>query len=162
VQRQLDQIGIKVEIELYEWSVFIRDRINARNFDATVLGWSLGLDPDVYEIWHSSQSEKGFNFVGYKNPEVDRLLDLGRSEYDRDTRKRIYNRIQELIYKDQPYTFLYVPESIPALHRGEFRILRRDSSGRLQEEEIRMTKVGLTYYLNQWFRTASRPALAVE
>ena len=162
VQRQLAQVGIKVGIELYEWSVFIRDRINSRNFDATVLGWSLGLDPDVYEIWHSSQREKGFNFVGYNNPEVDRLLDLGRSEYDRETRRRIYNRIQELIYKDQPYTFLYVPESTPALHRGEFEMLRRESSGRYKEEEIQMTKVGLTYYLNQWFRTSNKPALAPE
>ncbi|MBI3014329.1 MAG: hypothetical protein HYY65_04505, partial [Candidatus Tectomicrobia bacterium] len=59
-------------------------------------------------------------------------------------------------------TFLYVPESTPALHREEFKILRRRPGGQLKEEEIQMTKVGLTYYLNQWFRTRNRPAFAPE
>jgi len=92
VQEQLRNIGIEAEIALYEWSVFLSEKIDKRNFDACVLGWSLSLDPDVYEIWHSSQREKGFNFVGYKNPEVDRLIEDGRTEYDREKRKRIYFR----------------------------------------------------------------------
>jgi len=46
----------------------------------------LSPDPDDYQIWHSSQIEKGFNFVSYKNPEVDRLWEEGRSEYDVEKR----------------------------------------------------------------------------
>ena len=66
VQRQLREIGIDVKFELYEWSVFLKDFINAKHFDACILGWSLSVDPDAYEIWHSSQIEKGFNFVSYR------------------------------------------------------------------------------------------------
>jgi len=152
VQRQLKEIGIEVDIALYEWAVFIRDKINARDFEACVLGWSLSLDPDIYEIWHSSQIKDGFNFVGYQNPEVDALIEAGRTEYDREKRKEIYRKIQELIYQDQPYTFLYVPEEIAALHKGEFKIKKVDARGEVSLEDISMTPIGLFYHLNKWYR----------
>ncbi len=151
VQRQLRELGIQVDVELYEWSVFIRDKINARNYEATVLGWSLGFDPDIYEIWHSSQIEKGFNFTAYSNPEVDRLIEEGRTEFDREKRRKIYWKIHELINRDQPYIFLFVGEGTLALHRGEFKI-KRSVNGRTVVEDIEMTEVGLTYFLNFWFR----------
>lgn len=153
VQRQLKKIGIDVEISLFEWAVFIRDKINARDFDACVLGWGLSLDPDIYELWHSSQTDKGFNFIGYKNPLVDRLIEEGRTEYDREKRKEIYFKIHELINRDQPYTFLYVGEGSSALHSGAFKIKTIDPSGREMIEDIKMTKNGLLYFLNYWFRT---------
>ena len=78
---------------------------------------ALSVDPDAYEIWHSSQIEKGFNFISYRNPEVDRLLEEGRREYDIEKRKQIYWRIHELIAEDQPYTFLFVPLGISALQK---------------------------------------------
>lgn len=151
VQRQLRELGIQVDVELYEWSVFIREKINARNYEATVLGWALGFDPDIYEIWHSSQIEKGFNFTAYHNPEVDRLIEAGRTEFDREKRRKIYWKIHELINRDQPYTFLFVGEVTPALRRGEFKI-KRSIDGRTVVEDIEMTEVGLTYFLNFWFR----------
>ena len=82
VQRALKEIGIDVTFEFYEWSVFLKNFINVKAFDACILGWSLSPDPDAYQIWHSSQIEKGFNFVSYRNPEVDRLWEDGRREYD--------------------------------------------------------------------------------
>jgi peptide/nickel transport system substrate-binding protein len=152
VQRQLKQVGIQVNIYLYEWSVFIRDKIETRNYEACVLGWGLSLDPDCYEIWHSSQIPKGFNFVGYKNPEVDRLIEEGRTEFDREKRKAIYQKMSALIYDDQPYTFLFFPEATPSLHTGAFKIKKPEPDGKYKVEDIRMTKAGLMYYLDRWFR----------
>ncbi|MCH7767498.1 MAG: peptide-binding protein [Nitrospinae bacterium] len=153
VQRQLREVGIDVEILLYEWSVFISRKINPRDFEACVLGWSLGLDPDIYEIWHSSQGEKGFNFVGYDNPAVDRLIEEGRTEYDQATRTRIYRKIHRLIHEDQPYTFLFVGEGTPALHRGAFKLLETAPDGRELLRPIDMPKAGLFYHLIRWMRT---------
>ncbi|MEE9519004.1 MAG: peptide ABC transporter substrate-binding protein, partial [bacterium] len=141
------------EILLYEWSVFISRIINPRDFEACVLGWSLGLDPDIYEIWHSSQAEKGFNFVGYDNPAVDRLIEEGRTEYDQATRTRIYRKIHRLIHEDQPYTFLFVGEGTPALHRGAFKLLETAPDGRELLQPIEMPKAGLFYHLIRWMRT---------
>jgi ABC-type transport system substrate-binding protein len=56
VQDDLKKLGIEVNIELYEWAVFLKNFINKGSFDAMVLGWALGPDYDQYQIWHSSQS----------------------------------------------------------------------------------------------------------
>jgi peptide/nickel transport system substrate-binding protein len=149
VQRQLREIGIDVTLELYEWSVFLKDFINARHFDACILGWGLSVDPDAYEIWHSSQIENGFNFVSYRNPEADRLWEEGRREYNFQKRKEIYWRIDELIAEDQPYTFLYVPLSIAALQK-KFFLLEKAPSGKEILEKIKMEKAGLLYDLVKW------------
>lgn len=149
VQRQLREIGIDVTFELYEWSVFLKNFVNAKHFDACVLGWSLSVDPDAYEIWHSSQIETGFNFISYQNPEVDRLWEEGRKEYDVEKRKQIYWRIHELIADDQPYTFLYVPLGMAALQK-KFQILERDAGGKEVLLPIQMEKAGLLYDLVKW------------
>lgn len=150
VQRQLRELGIDVTFELYEWSVFLSNFINVKHFDACILGWSLSVDPDAYEIWHSSQIEKGFNFISYRNPEIDRLWEEGRKEYDIDRRKQIYWRIHELMAEDQPYTFLYVPLGISTLQR-KFSLAERDGSGKETLQEIKMEKAGLMYDLIKWY-----------
>lgn len=116
IQKRLRDVGVDASVRVLEWSAFINDFIDKRKFEAIVLGWSLSLDPDQYDIWHSSKTGyKQFNFVGYNNPEVDELLEKGRRTFDEAERKRIYDRIQMILYEDQPYTFLYVPEATPIL-----------------------------------------------
>ncbi|OIO39677.1 MAG: peptide-binding protein [Candidatus Omnitrophica bacterium CG1_02_49_10] len=117
VQDNLKNIGIKVEIRVIEWSAFINEFINKKRFDAVILGWSLSRDPDPYDIWHSSKTRKGeFNFISYKNDEVDRLLEEGRRIFDESKRAKIYKKMHRIIYDDQPYVFLYVPDSLPIVH----------------------------------------------
>ena len=150
VQRQLRELGVDVTFETYEWSVFLKNFINARHFDACILGWSLSPDPDDYQIWHSSQIEKGFNFVSYKNPEVDRLWEQGRKEYDVAKRKRIYWRVHELMAEDQPYTFLFSPLAISALQK-KFVLAEESPSGQKTYGPIKMEKAGLMYDLIKWY-----------
>ena len=114
IQKRLRDIGVDAQLRVLEWSAFINDFIDKRRFEVIVLGWSLSLDPDQFPMWHSSQTGyKKFNFVGYNNPEVDDLLEKGRRTFDVAERKRMYDRLQEILYEDQPYTFLYVPEATP-------------------------------------------------
>jgi peptide/nickel transport system substrate-binding protein len=150
VQRQLRELGVDVTLEIYEWSVFLKNFINARHFDACILGWALSPDPDDYQIWHSSQIEKGFNFVSYKNPEVDRLWEEGRREYDVEKRKKIYWRIHELMAEDQPYTFLFSPLGISALQK-KFVLVEEGPPGQKIEKPIQMEKAGLMYDLIKWY-----------
>jgi peptide/nickel transport system substrate-binding protein len=149
IQRQLREIGIDVKFELYEWSIFLKNFINAKHFDACVLGWGLSVDPDAYEIWHSSQIEKGFNFVSYQNRELDRLWEEGRREYDLEKRKKIYWRIHELMAEDQPYTFLYAPLGNSVLQK-KFFLTEKDGRGGERYGEIKMEKAGLMYDLIRW------------
>lgn len=116
IQKRLRDVGVDVSVRVLEWSAFINDFIDKRRFEVIVLGWSLSLDPDQYDIWHSSKTGyKQFNFVGYRNAEVDELLERGRRTFDDAERKRVYDRLQEVLYEDQPYAFLYVPEATPIL-----------------------------------------------
>ncbi len=68
-------------------------------------------DPDelVYNLFHSSTAEKGFNFVGYNNPDYDKLAEAQRTEVDKDKRKALIQQAQQLIAKDQPYGFYVYP-----------------------------------------------------
>jgi len=118
MQRRLKEVGIDVKIKIIEWSVFVSEFINKRRFDAVLLGWGLGQDPDMYDIWHSSKTKEGeFNFVSYSNSEIDKLLLDGRQTFDQKKRAEIYHRIHEILYKEQPYLFLYVPDSLPIIHK---------------------------------------------
>jgi len=118
LQQQLKQVGVEVELRVVEWTTFLSQHIDKRDFDACILGWSLTLDPDVYAIWHSSQmGEHQLNHVSYSNPEVDRLLVEGRSTLEMAKRQAIYRKVHRLIHDDQPYTFLYVPYALSAVHK---------------------------------------------
>ncbi|MDD5166237.1 MAG: peptide-binding protein [Candidatus Omnitrophica bacterium] len=117
IQRRLKDIGIRVKIKIIEWSVFLTEFIEKKKFEAVLLGWSLSRDPDNYDIWHSSKTKEGeFNFIGYKNEEVDRLLVEARRTFDQEKRKAYYQAIQRILYTEQPYMFLYVPDSLFILH----------------------------------------------
>jgi peptide/nickel transport system substrate-binding protein len=116
IQWRLRKIGIKVDIRTVEWSTFVNQFIDKKRFEAVLLGWSIGLDADQYDIWHSSKTgPKELNFISYKNPEIDRLLEEGRGTFDKEKRKKCYFRMQEIIAEEQPYTFLYVPAALPVI-----------------------------------------------
>lgn len=118
IQNSLAAIGIKMDVRVMEWSVFIDKYVEKKQFDAVLLAWSLARDPDCYQIWHSSQrGPKQYNFVGYVNPEVDKLLVEGRQTFDQAKRERIYHEIHRLIADDTPYVFLVVPESLVVVHK---------------------------------------------
>jgi peptide/nickel transport system substrate-binding protein len=113
IQRQLAEVGIRVKIRIVEWSAFVTDFINKRRFEAVILGWTIPLDPDAYDVWHSSKTApQELNFVSYQNPEVDEVLEKGRSTFNQAERKKYYDRFQEILAEDQPYTFLYVPDEL--------------------------------------------------
>jgi peptide/nickel transport system substrate-binding protein len=118
IQESLKKVGVQMKIRVLEWQAMLHEFIDKKRFEAIIMGWGLSRDPDAYDIWHSSKTKEGeFNFISYKNDEVDRLLLEGRRNFDIEKRKKIYHRIHEILAEDQPYTFLYVPDALPVLHK---------------------------------------------
>lgn len=118
IKENLKAVGVEVNIKVLEWQALLHQFIDKKKFETIILGWGLNRDPDLYDIWHSSKTKEGeFNFISYKSDEVDRLLLEGRRTFDIDKRKKIYHRIHEILSEDQPYTFLYVPDALPVLHK---------------------------------------------
>ncbi len=135
IQESLKQVGMDVAVQQFDWATFVNKVLLAKNFDAAVVGWSLGPDPDSYTIWHSGQA---FNFVSYSNPEVDKLEEEGRTTLQQAARAKIYQQIQAILAEQQPYLFLYSQDAIDGLNK------------RL-EGPITDSPRGLTWNIDQWF-----------
>lgn len=114
LKEELDKIGIVMDIRKTEWAVFTQ-RLNERNFDAVTLAWSMGVESDPYQIWSSTQAESGSNFVGFKNAEADKLIEQARQEFDRQKRIELYRKFSEIVYDEQPYTFLFCRKATVAV-----------------------------------------------
>jgi peptide/nickel transport system substrate-binding protein len=138
IQRRFREIGVDVKLRVIEWASFLNEFINPGNFDATILGWTVPIDPDGYNVWHSSKtSPRELNFVGFKNAEVDELLEKGRRTLETAERKKYYDRFQEILAEEQPYTFLYVPDALPVV------------ASRFQG--IEPAPAGITYNFIRWY-----------
>ncbi|OGQ66068.1 MAG: hypothetical protein A3F89_01640 [Deltaproteobacteria bacterium RIFCSPLOWO2_12_FULL_50_11] len=116
VKEDLSKVGIQVDINKLEWALFIQ-KLNDHTFDAVTLGWSFGFEQDPYQVWHSSQSDQGSNFVGFQNEKVDALIEKARVEFDLKSRSQMHQEIHSLIHEEQPYTFLFASPSLVALNR---------------------------------------------
>ncbi|MGA7577969.1 MAG: peptide-binding protein [Desulfobaccales bacterium] len=138
IQQRLREVGIRVKVRTVEWAAFVSEFIEKGNFEAVILGWSTGIDPDQYDIWNSTKTKPGeLNFTHYRNPEVDRLLEEGRHTFDREKRRQAYFKLQEILAEDQPYTFLYWPDALPAISK-RFR-------------GIKPTLAGIDYNFIKWY-----------
>jgi peptide/nickel transport system substrate-binding protein len=116
IQQRLKKVGIDVKIRVMEWASFITNFIDTGRFESVLLGWTVSQDPDIYDVFHSSKTgPKELNFVHFKSPEVDRLLVEGRGTFDIAKRRDCYYKIQDILASEQPYTFLYVPDTLPVV-----------------------------------------------
>jgi ABC-type transport system substrate-binding protein len=151
VQNAWRRIGVKCNTQYFEWAVFLKDFINTGSFDATILGWSMGIDPDIYQIFHSSQSgPEQLNFVGYNNPKADELILRIRQEYDRERQRELTRELHRVIAEDQPYTFLFVGLATRVLDK-KIVIVERAPDGKERYLKIFPTQGGnITYYFNKW------------
>lgn len=138
IQEQLKKIGLKVNIRILEWSTFLNQYVNKKQFDALILGWNTAVDPDQYSLWHSSQIGQGqYNFMSYTNKEVDDLLVRARTTFDRVKRIEYYHKIQDIMRDDPPCIFLYYPENMVCVHK------------RFKGVELAPAGIGWNFY--QWY-----------
>jgi peptide/nickel transport system substrate-binding protein len=115
IQAQLKRIGVKVNVRVMEYGAFI-DRILAMDYDAAIVEWKVQTKVDLTQLFATSAKRpNGYNFVGYSNPAVDRLIEQALAERDMARAKLLWSDAQRAIYLDQPYTFLAVPQELTAL-----------------------------------------------
>ncbi len=101
-QESLKAIGVNAQIVSLEWGTFINDVFGKNDFDMQVCGWGGPfIDPDefLYPEFHSKQ---GFNPQLFADPGVDKLLEQGRTTFDREGRKAVYDKVQEQIFTLSP------------------------------------------------------------
>lgn len=123
--------GVKLVPFPQEWPVML-ENLDKKDFDAITLGWTSGIETDLYQAFHSSQAaSKGDNFVGYRNPALDKLIDEARRTVDESKRMPLWQQAERILSQDQPYTFLMRRQSLLFI---DSRI-----------HNLQMTKLGLNY-----------------
>jgi peptide/nickel transport system substrate-binding protein len=138
IQQRLKAVGIMIKIRIIEWATFLKEFVHTGNYDALILGFGIGQDPDQYDIWHSSKTKPGeLNHFHFQNNEIDKLLEEGRHTFDQEKRKDSYWRIQEIMAEEQPCTFLYVAEALPVVSSRFYG--------------IKQAPAGISYNLPKWY-----------
>jgi len=118
LQHQLAKVGVKVELRVMEWQAFLNTVVFPREFDTVLLGWSLSLSPDPYLLWHSDSDKPGaFNFIGYHNKNVDDLIETMQGTIEREALAEIQQQIFAEVVADDPYLFLFIPNSIQVVDK---------------------------------------------
>ncbi len=107
----LKALGLDVELNAMPWEQ-VSDLVwyQRDKWDFTVwqmVGRPERSDPDelVYNLYHSSTAETGYNFVGYLNPEYDKLVEAQRSEIDPAKRVELVKQAQQMLAMERPYDF---------------------------------------------------------
>ena len=109
---QYKKIGVKINPKVEDFTTLVpKLNTGSNEIETIIIGWQLGAEPDgFFSIWHSSNiaraEQAGNNFVGYKNPELDKLIEQARvGNCAQDVRKPIYQQANKILNEDQPYNF---------------------------------------------------------
>lgn len=116
LREELLRLGIAMEVQQLEWASML-ELLSRRDFDAASLGWATSIEEDPYQVWHSSQAGEGSNFVGFADPEADRLIERARREFNPERRAKLYRAFQGILHREEPYTFLFTTPSLIAVAR---------------------------------------------
>ena len=135
IQEMLRRVGVKANPVALEWTVFL-ERVKAGDYDAQINSWRVGTKADLAPIW-SCEARTGYNRVDYCNPLVDSLNAEATKLLDFERAKPIFFRAQEIIYRDQPYTFLNCMRARNVVHK-RFR-------------GVTMDAISAYHYLQDWW-----------
>lgn len=131
VQSDLADVGVQVRIRTLDWNTLVADISGPeRRFDAVVMGWEGDLRPNLRDLFHSAALDGPFQLASYADPEVDALLDSLAVITERDAAAPLWSRLQAILRRDQPWTFLYYYPDL-ALARDRVRGIRMDIRGAL-------------------------------
>ncbi len=108
IKQQWEQLGLIVTLDAVPTWRLQKDVINTRNYQALLAGEIMGLDPDPYPFWHSSQiSSPGLNLSLWQNRTADQLLNQARKTFDKQEQNKLYLQFQNILSEEMPAIFLY-------------------------------------------------------
>lgn len=103
-------MGIKVSVNVYEPQDIQEQIIKPREYEALLFGEIVGVDPDPYAFWHSTQMEHpGLALAVFYQKNIDDLLETARKTSDEEQRRLKYFNFQNILAEELPAIFLYNP-----------------------------------------------------
>ncbi len=122
IQQDLGAIGIKVNVVTLDFPSLIQRISESFNYEAALLGLvNVELDPNAQmNVWLSSSEEHQWN-PKQTTPatsweaEIDRLMRAQASSMDDNTRKRYFDRVQEIVADQAPFIYLVNKNALTAV-----------------------------------------------
>ena len=96
-REDFESVGMKVRVTTLEQSALIQTAIE-KKYQALTFRNYPGLDPDNLYVWWYGTANP-VNFMGFDDPEVNRLLDEGRENPDPTARQQIYADLNRQLAK---------------------------------------------------------------
>ncbi len=110
IQNQWQRIGIEAKISVYEISEIKQHVIKDRKYEILLFGQILGVIPDPFSFWHSSQrSYPGLNLSNYQNKNLDKILEEMKTSADPESMNIRLKNAQKILIEDSPAIFLCNP-----------------------------------------------------
>ncbi len=119
IKNDLAQIGISVEIKVFDLGALNQNVIRPRKYDALLFGSVINKPTNLYAFWHSSErNDPGLNIAMYANPKVDKALKDSLMATNKESLVKDFAIISNEINNDSPVVFLYSPDYIYAVNKN--------------------------------------------
>jgi len=106
IKNNLKSIGIDVTTEKMELGTFI-DELYQKKLNSWMAAWYIPIPLELKAYWYSDPNITPLNFISYKNPEIDKILDKLEKRINAEEKTELIKKFQEIIHEDEPVTFLY-------------------------------------------------------
>jgi len=114
---EAQKVGMDVEPNPVDFSL-LGGMLAKHDFDALMVGSSSSpLPHDFKQMWSSENWNTGENFTGFGTAYTDSLIEALRSELDPVRRKRDIDRMQEILFNEQPVAFFFNSSNRMAIHK---------------------------------------------
>jgi microcin C transport system substrate-binding protein len=117
----LKDAGIELVIDRKDWAAWAKD-MDEFNYQMTWAAWGAPIFKNPESSWSSKEADRrgGTNITGFKDAEVDRLIEEQKRIFDVRKRNDIYRRIDHIIYKEFPYVLLWGLDYTRLLYWNKF------------------------------------------
>jgi peptide/nickel transport system substrate-binding protein len=113
LREDLLKIGVKMNLDVVEWSLFLK-RTDERRFEGVLSAWTVTWNPDLFQIWHSSQADipRGSNRIGFRHKQADAIIEKLRETFDMAERTKLLREFHRIVDDEQPVSFFMTPKSV--------------------------------------------------
>ena len=131
IKNNLKAVGIEMNLEKLELGAFL-DNLYDKKFDAWMASWYIQVPLELKAFWYSDLQNTPLNFAGYQNKDADKIIDELNARITLEEKIEKYKKFQEIIFDDQPVTFLYWTDNI-VVYNKRIKNLTVNPFGALQK-----------------------------
>lgn len=115
VVEQLKAAGINATIKAVEWSTWLDEVYNGRQYQATISGITCDMTPGY--LLNRFQTDSKKNFINFANEEYDALYQKAQAALDPAEKAGYYADLQKLLCEEAGSAFLQVPANTTAISK---------------------------------------------